>query len=114
MPLEKRKVATHANAPLVGAARAAVAAGATYLGVGPAFATTTKNGLPDPIGVGGVGAVAASVAVPVIAIGSVTAARVPGLLAAGACGVAVVAAVSDAADPPAACAELLAALGEPW
>src|SRR5215468_9907151 len=39
-------------------ARAAVAAGATYLGVGPAFATRTKDGLPDPIGVSGVGAVA--------------------------------------------------------
>jgi thiamine-phosphate pyrophosphorylase len=91
-------------------AREAVAAGATYLGVGPAFATTTKDGLPDPIGVGGVGAVAAAVSVPVIAIGSVTAARVPGLLAAGAYGVAVVTAVSDAADPAAACAELLAAL----
>ncbi len=94
------------------AARAAVAAGATYLGVGPAFATATKDGLPDPIGVGGVGAVAASVPVPVIAIGSVTAARVPGLLAAGAYGVAVVTAVSDAADPAAASAELRAALGE--
>jgi thiamine-phosphate pyrophosphorylase len=91
------------------AAREAAAAGATYVGVGPAFATTTKDGLPDPIGVAGVGAVAAAVPVPVIAIGSVTAARVPGLLAAGAYGVAVVTAVSDAADPAAACARLLAA-----
>ncbi len=93
-----------------GAAREAVAAGATYLGVGPAFATTTKDGLPDPIGVGGVGAVAAAVSVPVIAIGSVTAARVPGLLAAGAYGIAVVSAVSDAAEPAAAAADLLKAL----
>ncbi|MDG4825590.1 thiamine phosphate synthase [Asanoa sp. WMMD1127] len=93
-------------------ARAAelVAAGADYLGVGPAFATVTKDGLPDPIGPAGVGAVAAAVKVPVIAIGGVTAARVPSLRAAGAHGVAVVSAVSDAPDPAAAAASLLSAL----
>ena len=47
---------------------------------------------------------------PVIAIGGITAARVPELLAAGAHGVAVVGAVSDAADPAAAVRQLLAAL----
>lgn len=91
-------------------ARRLVAEGADYLGVGPAFATTTKTGLPDPIGVAGVGAVAAAVPVPVIAIGGVTAARVGELLAAGATGVAVVGAVTTAADPGAATAELLRAL----
>ena len=50
---------------------------------------------------------------PVIAIGGVTAARVPELLAAGAYGVAVVGAVSDAADPSRAVAELLAARSRP-
>ncbi len=89
-----------------------VAAGADYLGVGPAFATSTKDGLPDPLGPAGVGAVAAAVDVPVIAIGGVTVDRVPALLAAGAHGVAVVAAVSDAADPaPRPPAALLRA---PW
>jgi thiamine-phosphate pyrophosphorylase len=87
-----------------------VAAGADYLGVGPAFATSTKDGLPDPIGPAGVGAVAAAVAVPVIAIGGVTADRVPLLRAAGAHGVAVVSAVSAAPDPAAAARALLAAL----
>lgn len=91
-------------------ARRLVAEGADYLGVGPAFATTTKDGLPDPLGPEGVGAVAAAVDVPVIAIGAVTAERVPALLAAGAHGVAVVAAVSDAADPAAAVRALLAVL----
>jgi thiamine-phosphate pyrophosphorylase len=89
-----------------------VAAGASYLGVGPAFATATKPGLPDPIGVEGVGAVAAAVpGTPVVAIGGVTAERVPSLLAAGAYGVAVVGAVSEAADPAEATRRLLAALG---
>jgi len=91
-------------------AAALVAAGADYLGVGPAFATATKSGLPDPIGPAGVGAVARAVPVPVIAIGGVTADRVPALLAEGAYGVAVVGAVVDAADPAAATRSLLEAL----
>jgi thiamine-phosphate pyrophosphorylase len=89
--------------------RAAVAAGATYLGVGPAFATSTKSGLPDPIGADGVGAVARAVpGTPVIAIGGVTPSRVPELREAGAHGVAVVGAI--ARDPERATAEFCAAL----
>ncbi|WP_433127334.1 thiamine phosphate synthase [Micromonospora sp. CA-240977] len=91
-------------------ASAAVAAGATYLGVGPCHPTSTKPGLPDPIGPAGVRAVADAVDVPVIAIGGVTAARVPELRAAGAYGVAVVGAVSAAADPARATATLIEAL----
>jgi thiamine-phosphate pyrophosphorylase len=87
-------------------AQQAVAAGADYLGVGPAYATSTKDGLPEPIGPAGVAAVAAAVPVPVIAIGGVTAERVAALRAAGAYGVAVVSAVSDAVDPGAAAAQL--------
>jgi thiamine-phosphate pyrophosphorylase len=92
-------------------AAALVAAGADYLGVGPAYGTTTKPGLPPPIGPDGIGAVARAVRVPVIGIGGVTAERVPALLAQGAYGVAVVAAISEAADPGAATVELVAALG---
>ncbi|HET9072337.1 MAG TPA: thiamine phosphate synthase, partial [Acidimicrobiales bacterium] len=91
-------------------ARAAVADGASYLGTGPAFATGTKQGLPRPIGVEGVAAVCAASDVPVIAIGGVTAERVGPLLAAGAHGVAVVGALSDAVDPRAAARSMLAAL----
>ncbi|MFC3501368.1 thiamine phosphate synthase [Micromonospora krabiensis] len=93
-----------------GTAAVAVAAGASYLGVGPCNATTTKDGLPAPIGVTGVRAVAEAVDVPVVAIGGVTAAQVPALRAAGAYGVAVVGALSAAADPARATAELLKAL----
>ncbi|MET8261604.1 thiamine phosphate synthase [Micromonospora sp. NPDC005205] len=93
-----------------GPAAEAVAAGASYLGVGPCHATSTKTGLPDPIGPAGVRAVVDAVDVPVIAIGGVTAARVPALRAAGAYGVAVVGAVSSAADPARATAELIEAL----
>lgn len=90
--------------------RELVAQGASYLGVGPAAATSTKDGLPEPIGLAGVAAVAAAVDVPVIAIGGVTVEHVPALLEAGVHGVAVVTAVSQAADPAAATRALLAAL----
>lgn len=89
-----------------------VAAGADYVGVGPAFATTTKAGLPTPLGPAGVAAVARMVNVPVVAVGGVTAERVPQLLAAGARGIAVVAAVAHAADPALATRALLHALDQ--
>lgn len=91
-------------------ARRAVADGATYLGVGPAYATGTKHGLPTAIGPEGIAAVAVAVAVPVIAIGGITVDRVPALRTAGAHGVAVVAAVSAAPDPAAATKALLKVL----
>jgi len=91
-------------------ARARVAEGADYLGVGPTYATTTKVGLPDPLGPAAVGAVAAAVDVPVVAISGITVERVPEVMAAGVHGVAVVAAVSRAADPGQATADLLAAI----
>ena len=86
------------------------AAGATYLGVGPAYATTTKIGLPAALGPAGVGRVAQAVDIPVIAIAGVTAERVPELLDAGAWGVAVIGAISDADDPRLATEQFLRAL----
>lgn len=84
--------------------------GAAYLGVGPAYATTTKAGLPAPLGPAGVRAVSRATCLPVIAIGGVTPDHVQELLRAGAHGVAVVSAVSGAADPLAATARLLCSL----
>ncbi len=95
------------------AARRAVADGASYLGVGPAYPTATKAGLPAPIGPAGVAAVAAAVATPVIAIGGVTADRVAELLDNGAHGIAVVGAIGNAPDPGAATTGFLAALRSP-
>lgn len=92
-------------------ARELVAAGADYLGVGPVYPTATKTGLPDPMGPAGIAAVAQAVDVPVIAISGVTAEHVGELLAAGAWGVAVVGAVSGAADPAAATRRFLDELG---
>ena len=91
-------------------ARAHEAAGASYLGVGPAYATATKRGLPTPLGPEGVGAVADAVRIPVVAVAGVTAARVRELVDAGAFGVAVIGAISEAADPAKATEALLRAL----
>lgn len=88
-------------------AAALVAAGADYLGVGPGYRTVTKAGLPAPLGPEAIGAVSSAVEVPVIAIGGVTARHVPELVAAGAHGVAVVTAISDAPDPAEATRTLL-------
>jgi thiamine-phosphate pyrophosphorylase len=101
--------ATCRDAP---AARAAVAAGASYLGVGPAHPSTTKDGLPEPLGPAGVGSVAQAVpGTPVIAIGGITVDRAGPLREAGAHGVAVVGALANAADPGLATTELLKAVG---
>jgi thiamine-phosphate pyrophosphorylase len=91
-------------------ARRAEVAGASYVGAGPVSTSTTKDGLPDPIGVEMIERIAAAVSIPVIAIGGVTASLVPDLRRAGAHGIAVVAAVFGAPDPAAATAELLDAL----
>lgn len=93
-------------------ARAARRAGATYLGVGPVWSTSTKTGLPEAIGLDGLAAVCEAVDLPVIAIGGITAERAAACREAGAHGVAVVGAVSGADDPGRATAELLEAVGE--
>jgi thiamine-phosphate pyrophosphorylase len=91
-------------------ARRAELAGASYVGAGPVSVSTTKDGLPDPIGVEMIERIAATVSIPVIAIGGVTASLVPDLLRAGAHGIAVVAAVFGAADPADATVALLDAV----
>ena len=91
-------------------AQAHEAAGASYLGVGPTFTTTSKQGLPAPLGPQRVGEVAAAVGIPVIAIAGVTADRIPELLDAGVHGVAVIGAIGDAPDPYSATEELLRVL----
>lgn len=80
------------------------AQGADYVGLGPVYRSTTKAGLPDPVGLDALAQ--ASGVLPTIAIGGVTVDRVPAVMAAGAHGVAVVAAVWQASDPPRAAKEI--------
>ena len=78
--------------------------GADYWGVGPLHETTTKDaGLP--LGLEGFGRiVAAAKGRPCVGIGGVMPADVPGVIAAGGVGVAVVSGILGAEDPEAAAA----------
>lgn len=86
---------------------AAEVAGASYVGVGPVFATETKRLAVDPLGVEVAGEIARSVTIPSVAIAGITVDTVTSLLAHGVTGIAVVGAVSHTDDPAAACTALL-------
>jgi thiamine-phosphate pyrophosphorylase len=91
-------------------ARAAAAAGADYLGVGPVFATTSKERALAPRGLGLVRAVRAVVDRPLVAIGGITAATSAAVRSAGADAVALIAALVRAPDPAIAVRDVLDAL----
>jgi thiamine-phosphate pyrophosphorylase len=96
-------------------ARAAVRAGADYCGVGPTFATTTKDKplLSGPAYLREYLADAITSQRPHLAIGGITPENVQVLREAGCRGIAVSAAVCGAEDPAAACQALLDGLGAP-
>ena len=89
----------------------AVADGCDYVGVGPVNATPTKPGR-DPVGLHYVRQAAAASPLPFFAIGGIDATTLDGALAAGASRVAVVRAITQAADAGAASAALLARLAQ--
>jgi thiamine-phosphate pyrophosphorylase len=70
--------------------------GASYLGIGPVWATPSKEDADPPIGLDGLALVCASVSIPVIAIGGVDATNAGACVRAGAAGVAVIRAARDA------------------
>jgi thiamine-phosphate pyrophosphorylase len=79
--------------------RAAVDAGADYLGFGPVYATTTKAN-PDPVrGVAALrSAVEAAAGRPVVAIGGITPANAAEVYSAGASAICAIGAVNQARD----------------
>ena len=79
--------------------------GASYVGVGPIYATENKPGT-TPIGLQRITKASAVVGVPVVAIGGIDASRVPECIKAGADGIAVISAVAMADDMVAATAAL--------
>ncbi|RLM88131.1 thiamine phosphate synthase [Halobellus sp. Atlit-38R] len=90
------------------AARDAERAGADYLGVGAVYGTDTKDvdGDSAEIGTETVAAIADAVDVPTVGIGGVTPENAAPVIEAGAAGVAVVSAITAAADPEAATRQL--------
>ncbi len=91
--------------------RQAVADGCDYVGVGPVNATPTKPGR-EPVGLDYVRQAAAESPIPFFAIGGLECANLDAVLQAGGQRVAVVRAITAAADPAAATTALLKALGQ--
>ncbi len=100
-------VSTHS----VEQARAALAAGADYIGFGPMFTTGTKATGYTPRGAAGLGEVRAAVGgLPILAIGGITLANVAQVIRAGATAPAVISAVVAAPDLAAAARAFVAAV----
>jgi thiamine-phosphate pyrophosphorylase len=68
----------------------------TYIGAGPVWETPTKPDAGPPLGLDGLRAICETVTVPVVAIGGIDASNAADCIAAGAAGVAVVRAATDA------------------
>jgi thiamine-phosphate pyrophosphorylase len=84
------------SASSIDEARAGVGQGADYIGAGPVWSTPSKTDAAEAIGLAGLAAIAHAVEVPVVAIGGVDASNAADCIAAGARGVAVIRAVTDA------------------
>ena len=89
--------------------RQAVSDGCDYVGVGPVHATPTKPGR-EPVGLAYVRQATAEAAIPCFAIGGIDHHNLAAVRAAGGTRVAVVRAITEAPDPGAATAALLAGL----
>ncbi|MDP2181439.1 MAG: thiamine phosphate synthase [Actinomycetota bacterium] len=87
-------------------AMVAVALGADYLGVGPIFATGSKDDAVPPIGLDGLRRVREAVGLPLAAIGGIAERNAADVLAAGGDAVCVISAVAHARDPHAAARRL--------
>jgi thiamine-phosphate pyrophosphorylase len=99
-----------ATAGTIEEALAAERAGASYIGFGHIFPTTSKHKPGPPVGLEGLAAVCARVHVPVLAIGGITEDNAAACIEAGAHGIAVIAAVCAAPDPRTAARRLRSAL----
>lgn len=91
----------------VAQARAAAAQGADYVGFGPMFATDSKADALAPRAPGVLPAVREAVRIPIVAIGGITEATAPDVLRQGADAVAMIGALTGAADPAALARRLL-------
>ncbi len=92
-------------------ALAAEAAGASYVNIGPIFSTQTKRTAVAPVGPGMIAAIAPRLSIPFTCMGGIKAHNVREVVSRGARHVAVVTAVTAAADIGAAVRELRAAAG---
>jgi thiamine-phosphate pyrophosphorylase len=99
-----------ASAGTVDEAIEAEADGATYLGVGCIYGTQSKEDAGEAVGPRRIAEIRRAVRIPLVAIGGVTVAHIPELVAAGADGIAVISAVTRAKNMKTACRELVKAM----
>lgn len=79
-------------------ARAAVSGGADYTNIGPVYATATKDGVCPPVGLDLVRQAHAEIPIPLTVMGGIKLSNLDQVLVAGARRVAVVTAITQAAD----------------
>lgn len=84
----------------------AVRQGADYLGVGPIYSTATKADAGEAVGTGLLEELAAAYGLPMVGIGGIGPGNADRVAAAGADGIAVVSAITRAAEPEAAAGAL--------
>jgi thiamine-phosphate pyrophosphorylase len=94
-------------------ARAAEAGGADYVGFGAIFETRTKAGATAPQGLARLREVRATVALPIVAVGGIDAARAREVIAAGADAVAMISALASAKDVTGYVRDLVGSLDGP-
>lgn len=85
--------------------------GADYVGLGPVYATASKDDAQPPLGPDGLAAQVRLVDLPAVGIGGITADNAAEVIGAGAVGVAVIGAILRADDPGAAAARLARVVG---
>lgn len=103
-------LSTHAPAQIAAAAAQPI----DYLAIGPVFGTATKDTGYQAVGLPMVRAAAeGSAGRPVVAIGGITLARAPSVIAAGAASVAIIADLLSTGNPERRVAEYLRVVG-PW
>ena len=81
-----------------------------YAGVGPAYVTGSKADAGDAIGIKGLSDLRARLALPLVAIGGISAANAAEVMTTGVDGVAVVSAICAAPDPESAARQLRRAI----
>ncbi|ASN03553.1 thiamine phosphate synthase [Virgibacillus necropolis] len=80
--------------------------GADYLGVGPIFKTSTKANAREPIGVKRIVEISKKIAIPIVAIGGIKRENAGDIMEAGASGISVISAISQAGNYKEAAHEL--------
>ncbi|ABO66732.1 MULTISPECIES: thiamine phosphate synthase [Geobacillus] len=94
-------------------ARAAIEAGADYIGVGPIYPTRSKDDANEAQGPGILRHLREQgITIPIVAIGGITADNTRAVIEAGADGVSVISAIASAPEPKAAAAALATAVRE--